>query len=702
MTVGPHSGEGQSSVVDLQGSPKADSRIDLVNVENPDLYVRSELNGRYRLVEHVATGGMAHVFTAWDLKLDREVAIKIPLVHLTSQPHFIENFINEAKAAARLSHPHVVAVYDQDRSSYPEPVRQALQQHPSDHPLPADAPMIYLVMEYVKGRNLRHLLQSGQPLPTRQALGFFSAVASALAAAHQAGMLHRDIKPENVLVTDTGQVKVTDFGLAHAIGGGHSNGTSPTTIFGTAAYAAPEQITSGEVSPCTDVYAAGVMLFEMLTGKLPQPEPAAAGASDAFAQRATRQASVQVPAPSTLIPTIPAAVDAVVLAATHPDPTQRIPDGSHLLHRLRSAVNSLPAGGHTTGQGEDLQATQALPRVSTPDATQPATHRTMAMPVLGSPGSPAADYPPARDNPQHRWASPAQRRSWVAWALVAGIVTLATIIAGVVLVNLYGPLSTTETPALVGKTRAQAEQAATQAGLRTDFKQQFSETVSADQVISTDPVAGSTIDKDGTITVYISAGKERYDIPDLRGLTLTQAGQTLQQRTLKLGKQTDVFTADYAEGQIVVSSPAQGKQVKRGTTVDVTVSRGPGVVVPSLLNQQGTQAQQQLQGEGFQLGQVQYANSSTVVLGAVISQSPEPGTRVAPGSTVSLTISQGPTTVTVPDVNGWNYTDAENKLKELGLTTEITGLNLIGKVINVSPGANTQVPEGTKITLWVS
>lgn len=649
--------------------------------DDPHLYLGAVLDQRYELRRHVATGGMAHVFQAYDHNLDRDVAIKIPLARLANQADFLASFTEEAKAAAKLSHPHVVAIYDQKRTEYPPALHQLLKEQGDP-----DQPLVYLVMEYVNGATLRQVLRPGQPMPVAEALKIFAGLASAVAASHEQNLLHRDIKPENVLLTDT-QVKVTDFGLAHAIDQPSHQGTSPSSkdsdaavIYATAAYAAPEQLQHGQVSTRTDVYAAGVVLYEMLTGSLPHT---------ATGEPEHGSAHLSVPKPSSMVPTLAPAIDALVVGATAANPQQRIPDGPHLLqavHAAEQAVHHAPS---------DAATTVSMPPITDAQDHPGKPHHTMDLPVV--PGPALAGDPAATGG----WHS-ARRRGWAAWGLVAAITAVALLIVGVIVANVYGPLATTTTPALVGKTRAQAEQSTLNDGLHPDFQQEFSETVAADQVIRTEPVAGSTIDKNGTLTIVISAGKERYEVPDLRGMTLTQAGQALQQRNLVLGSNEATYTADYPEGQIVDSSPNQGRSLKRGSKVDVTLSRGPGVVVPPLTSRPAQEALQQLQQSGLVLGEQKYENSATVPNGSIIDSSPKAGERVAAGSTVTLTISQGPKLIPVPDVTTWDYHQAEKELQSKGFKVEVNGLKLANKVLWTQPGAGTQLPEGSTVTLAVS
>ncbi|HEX7186939.1 MAG TPA: Stk1 family PASTA domain-containing Ser/Thr kinase, partial [Actinomycetes bacterium] len=452
-----------------------------------DLLVGRVLDGRYRVGARLARGGMATVYEAHDSRLDRIIALKVMHPSLADDEEFVSRFIREAHSAARLSHPNVVAVYDQG----------------------ADQGHVFLAMELVRGRTLRDLIRESGHLSPRQALEVLEPVLAALGAAHQAGIVHRDVKPENVLISDDNRIKVADFGLARAVSGNNSHTTASGILMGTVAYLSPEQVEKGHADPRSDVYAAGILLYEMLTGLKPYD-------GETAIQVAYRHVHDDVPAPSTLVPNLPAELDALVARATNRDPDKRPDDARRMLAETTAARRML-----SEGELDSLgPALSAIPTTS--DKTlvvdlrnqgpQPGARRGDTGP-LGAAGGPTG---------------PRLRRSKGPIALL--LILLLTLGLSGFAWFYAAVLSKTTTPSLLKLTQSQAAEKAGREGLDTKLgKPEYSETIPAGLVLDTDPRPGASIDKDGTVSLILSRGPERYAVPDVLGEQEEQARQMLDE-----------------------------------------------------------------------------------------------------------------------------------------------------------------------------
>jgi len=611
-----------------------------------DPLVGRVLDGRYEVEARLARGGMATVYRAVDQRLDRTVAVKVMHPSLADNADFVARFIREAKSAARLSHPNVVAVYDQG----------------------ADQGHVFLAMEHVAGRTLRDLLRERHHLPPGVALPIVEAVLAALGAAHQAGLIHRDIKPENVLLADDGRVKVADFGLARAVSAA-SNHTSAGVLIGTVAYLSPEQVTRGVADARSDVYAAGILLYEMLTGAQPY-------AGDTAIEVAYRHVHDDVPAPSSVVPGLPRELDALVLRATARDPDHRPADANQMLAEVVAVRRVLPP--------DVLAATL-------PSSAQRPDDRTIVVPVdrraVGSP-------PPARggDTGEMR-----PRRSKGPYAL-AFVLLLAALLGGAAWYVGVGPGSYTSAPSLIGLTEAQAKAKARQLGFSVRMTAPaFSETVPTDRVMTTDPGPNGRISKDGTIAVTLSKGQERYSVPDLTGKTQDQASAALAATHLSVGPITRGWSDSVKAGQVISSDPDDGTPLKRGTAVALVISKGPQPVdVPDVTDQKLSDAKQALTQAGFQVTVTSSYDENTDK-DHVISQTPTGG-QAPRGSTVALVVSKGPPLVAVPDTLGMSIDRATQVLQQAGFKVRAYGPGG-GTVFTQSPRRG-MAPKGSTVTLF--
>jgi serine/threonine-protein kinase len=665
-----------------------------------DPLIGRTLDGRYLVGPRIARGGMATVYQATDLRLDRTVAVKVMHAGLGDDPEFVARFEREARSAARLSHHNVVAVFDQG----------------DDHGT------LFLVMEYVPGLTLRDLIRKESPMEPAKALGLLEPVLAALAAAHAAGMIHRDVKPENVLLaTDpdsgTSRIKVADFGLARAINAETQHTATGGVLIGTVSYLSPELVVDGKADARSDVYAAGVLLYEMLTGHKPHQ-------ADSPIQVAYKHVHEDVPAPSLRVPGLPAYVDALVARATAREKDLRPADARVLLHQVRRVRQALDQGVH-----EDRELTDdLLPRQVDTSPTgelfiprdPPRPQRTadvfdpdleLTTPVAATPV-----VPPSRTaaTPPHRPVSPppvvteparprpAPRRSR------RGPILLVAVLLAAVLVGLtgwyLGVARYTHTPAVINLSAAAAKAKVEKAGLvfKTG-KQAYSETVAKGSVISTDPDAGARIRNDGTVTAVISLGPERHAVPDVRGQSLDEAQAQLARASLSFGQAVERYSEKVPKDIVITTDPAPGTQLRRDAAVNVVVSRGPKpITITDWTGRNGDKAEAALTKLGFKVSRDDQFND-TVPLGRVISQSPGSGTGFK-GDTIALVVSKGPALVEIPRVNGMKVDDATHALEDLGFKVEVVQNPLyVGAnyVVGSNPSQGSMAPRGSTVTLSI-
>lgn len=634
-----------------------------------DSLVGQILDGRYRIDAVIARGGMAMVYRGTDLRLQRPVAIKILHPGHAADPEFIARFQREARSAARLTHPHVVAVHDQGDSDG----------------------RAYLVMEYIPGRTMRDVLRDHGALTPAQALVLLEPVLEALSAAHDAGLIHRDIKPENVLISDEGRVKVADFGLARAITGDADLPTlTQGLLLGTAAYLAPEQIETGRADARSDVYAAGVLLYELIVGRPPF-------VGDSPLSVAYQHVHAGVPAPSQARADIPELVDALVLRATHRRADERFPDGADFLTDLRRVRSLLPAP-------------TPLVRRHAESATPPSDTRTAASSAPAtSPASLSADAPTvALSTTQTTVLTPARasspRRRGRRWL---GALAIAVLLgaSGWFGWQWWSSNQQIPVPSVAALTVTGATTTLELAGLMVDSTStEFSETVEAGRVIGSLPPMGQPVAPGTPVVLIVSEGPERFPVPDLSGLTPDAATTALAQVNLVLGTTTQQYDETIAAGVIIAITPEPGTQVRRDTAVDVVVSRGPApVTIPTLVGQPIAAVKDALTTLGLTTS-VQREYSETVARGAVISASPTAGTEVPRGTSVALVVSDGPPLVVVPDVVGKSQRDATDTLEALGFQVKVTfplQSTPFKRVATQSVKAGTAIPKGSTITLQV-
>ena len=628
------------------------------------------LDGRYQVRSRIARGGMATVYLATDLRLERRVAIKIMHGHLADDSKFKERFIQEARSAARLAHPNVVNVFDQGQ----------------------DSDMAYLVMEYLPGITLRDLLQEHPVLTTGQTLDIMEAVLAGLAAAHKAGIVHRDLKPENVLLADDGRIKIGDFGLARAASANTATGAA---LLGTIAYLSPELVTRGIADTRSDIYAVGIMMFEMLVGDQPfkgeQPM-----------QIAYQHANETVPAPSSRNPRVPE----LVLWATARDPEERPKDARALLDRLfethSSLMTALPTGATPT------QRTMVLPGVR-------ASSSTAETAVIGGRVA-LAGAAPLSDSTAALAAVAAKRRRRGWW--IAGIIALVVAIAATT--GWYfgvGPGSLVTIPeSVAGLTVDQAREALTDLGLTVldETGETDSPTIEAGLIAQTTPAIGESLTRGSEVQLLVSTGPRPIPVPAFAGMIEADAVQAIADAPFTLAEPIiRQFSGDVAAGLVIDALDVTGASLTGvetyGEFQEVTLIVSAGAL-PDLGGTSLDEATQILAGLKLTATAGQQAFSDFPE-GTVVGIDPEPnGDGVArtirEGDSVFLIISRGPDLVPVPDVIGDNIAAAKAELEAAGFDVDVNSLipenswnNNLAVVQSTNPGPGEQIKRGSTVTI---
>ncbi|MFD5184680.1 Stk1 family PASTA domain-containing Ser/Thr kinase [Streptomyces sp. NPDC058372] len=628
------------------------------------------LDGRYRVDALIAVGGMATVYRALDTRLDRVVALKVMHPELAADASFVERFIREARSVARLSHPNVVGVFDQG----------------------AEGAYVYLAMEYVPGCTLRDVLRERGALTPRAALDVLEPVLAALGAAHRAGFVHRDMKPENVLIGDDGRVKVADFGLVKAV----DTVTNTTgTVLGTVAYLAPEQIEQADAADArVDVYACGVVLYEMLTGGRPH-------SGDSPAQVLYRHLNEDVSPPSEAVPHLGPELDRLVAVATARTADTRPEDAVALLALARAAraalgdaaLDAVPPAALEGDRSIAEDRTSVIPRFSTParPAEPAADDGVQRTSVLAS-SLPEPPPGPAR----RRWSSN-RRRGGLA-ALVAVLLVLC-VGAGVWYVS-SGQF--TRVPPLLTKTEDEARQRLADAGLKVGgVDKAYSDTADRGTVTKTDPATGEQVRDNGSVRLTVSLGPRKVTVPRVEGMALDKARAQLRDAGLAPGMVSRAFNDSVGEGKVISTDPAAGTERRGGSAVALVVSKGAPVDVPDVAGSSLQEATETLEEAGLKVSTADERAFSEHEKGAVAEQSPKPGTELAEGAEVELTLSKGPDLVEVPDVTGEKEAAARKTLEDAGFRVDVSRWFFGDTVWNQSVDGGDTAPRGSEITLRV-
>ena len=639
-----------------------------------DTLINTLFDGRYRILRKLGAGGMANVYLAEDEDLGRRVAIKILNDRYANDDLFIERFRREAKSAASLSHPNIVSIYDRGEAEG----------------------TYYIAMEVIEGRSLKELIITRGALPIDTAIGHAKQLLEALRFAHRHGIIHRDIKPHNVLVSadqhvkaNEPRLKVTDFGIARH---GASQMTEAGSIMGTAQYLSPEQARGAPVTAASDLYSAGVVLYEMLTGKVPF-------SGDSAIEIAMKHVNELPTPPSKLRSEISPELDQIVLRSLAKEPEERYQTAEEFIEDLERVEAGLPISRATA-----TAATALLVPLGMGDATEVLGSESptrVAAPV--TPRRPPT-YPPAEpyDEP------PRKRRRWVPWLLVLLLLAAAAFAGWWVYNEIQDQLEASEpvaVPLVEGLRQERAVDIIERAGLQAEVEEQPSTEVETGIVIEQSPQEGTRISRGDPVTIVVSTGPRMVAVPRVVGLTYEEAVDVLEDAGLEVRRQ-NVFSNRRDPGVVASQQPRPGTEVEEGTEVVVRVSQGvEQVAVPDVLGQSEQSARQELEQAGFQV-QVAEAPDNDTPEGLVSAQSPDPGIQADRGSTVQITISTGPEQVTVPDVVGEDEETATQALEDAGFTVSVQNVPVLdpdedGIVQAQDPEGGAQADPGSQVTILV-
>ena len=669
-------------------------------------------NGRYELLRRIARGGMADVYLARDVSLDRQVAVKVLFPEFANDPSFVERFRREAKAAANLNHPNIVGIYDwgQEQGTY------------------------YIVMEYVVGRSMADVLRSTGPLSPDRAAEIASDVAQGLSSAHSAGLVHRDIKLGNIIVSDDGQVKVADFGIATALAQrAGDNLTHIGSVMGTATYFSPEQARGKALDGRSDLYSLGVVLYEMIVGR----PPFTADTSTAVAVKHVQERPLP---PSVLGVSIAQSLEAIILKLLAKNPANRYPRADDLradLHRYLKGAHRIPTDALQSPPARTQERPAAGPRPQRPGGHPPTRPRTGSVPTASQPpvpgpgvgGAQMPGAPPPGGGPPPQYEPPAyyyeevhRSDSWKRTLLMlVGLVCLVAAL-GFLAVMFYRSLgldeevpptetppgngaALVEVPDVIGLSYGEADAELRSLGLEPEPSYQVNTEVPENTVFAQRPPAGQRIAEDGTVALTVSQG-ETPTVPPVRGRNRVDAEEILQ----NAGFQVIVIEgpSQSEAGTVVFQDPASGTELALGEAVTITVSTGPGqIFVPDVRGQTLSQAFNTLIGQGFRVGE-RREPSATVEAGQIIDTDPPHGFPVSAGLEVIVIISDGPPLVAIPDVQGLLFDTGRLSIERVGLTIDkVTfepvepGSSDVGRILAQTPPPNLEVAPGTPVDLVV-
>lgn len=625
-------------------------------------------NNRYQLTERIGIGGMAEVYRAQDRVLGRLVAVKVMLPQYASDPEFTQRFRQEAAAAANLQSPYIVNVYDWGQ----------------------DEGIHYMVMEYVRGSDLKTAITQRGAINQRKVAEIGAQVCKALSVAHNQDIIHRDIKPQNIMVQPDGNVKVMDFGIARAK---NSMKQQTSAVLGTAHYISPEQAQGKELTPASDIYSLGVVLYEAATGKLPFDGP------DSVSVAMKQVSDAPVP-PREVNPDIDPNLEAIILRALEKDPAARFATVNDMKHALNDYLAGRPVS-------LDDDATHVMSNGTFVPPISNAAGATSVMQPLASDGSPVSGAPSVmRAVDEEEQAKHKKRRNAVIVAIIAAVALLVAAIA----FALSGMNGSSMVPDVTGQTAQQAEATLKSAGYTIGTTTEvYDDSTDEGRVMSTDPPAGTTAEKGSAINLNISKGKGQVEVPDLNGMNADQAKQALTKAGLTASQGTAVASDEVAKDKVATQDPAAGTKVEKGSTVTFSLSSGPeSVSVPDITGMSEKEAQAALSNVGLTGSLSDRKASDKVAEGDIISQSPSAGKKVSKGSKVSYVVSTGPSVVTVavPNLTGMTKDGAKSALTEKGLVlgdvTEKSSDKPKGTVIEQSTDSGTKVEKGSKVNIVIS
>jgi serine/threonine-protein kinase len=617
------------------------------------------IDNRYELLRILANGGMGTIYEGLDTRLDRKVAVKIMHPHLAQDEEFITRFIREAKAAASLSHPNIVNVMDQGWNQ-------------------SGIPAVFLVMELVEGQTLRELISSKGSFSVNETINYLSPVISALAAAHQIGIVHRDIKPENILISNDGRIKIADFGLARGTNLGQTMTAEASVILGSVSYLSPEQVQRGISDARSDIYSIGVMAFEMLTGKRPH-------ISDSPLQIAYLHVNEDIPRVSSKGIKLPKDLDELIYAATSRNPDDRPKDGATFASLLRNIQIKSDPSKKQMSLELDLPIRQETPKPSKrKEKVEEEVTREITREI---------------SKPENKEKIKKPKRKF---RKVALILAVAVGIGG--WWSLIGPGARVTVPSLVGGTMSDAENLLKPIGLTSEVsKEEFSEDLQKGIIISTSPAGGDKVKEGAVVLITLSKGPERYSIPMVAQLTVEAAIKVLSSIPIAEPVVQQIFSEKIPKGYVISSEPVMGTKVKRGAGIKLVVSKGiEQIPLINFVNKSGEEALNTLTTAGFKVTP-KYEFSETVPAGAVISQNPSEVKSYPKGSALSLVISKGSAYVFIPNVYSLSEAKAKSVLTALDLQVTIKrmGTKAVKQVTAISPKVGSKVLRGSKVTITV-
>ncbi len=647
------------------------------------------LGGRYEVRSLIGRGGMAQVHLGRDTRLSRLVAIKMLRVDLARDAVFQTRFRREAQAAASLNHPNIVAVYDTGE----EPI------------VGADGKTVmvpYIVMEYVEGHTVKELLSDGTPVPIPEAVEITEGVLSALEYSHAAGLVHRDIKPGNVMLTNSGKVKVMDFGIARAIADSQATMTSANAVVGTALYLSPEQARGEKLDERSDIYSAGCVLFELLTGRAPF-------AGDSAVSLAYQHVSEPPPIPSSIAPDVPIEIDQVVLKALAKDPSQRYASAGDMSADLMRAAQGLPitappvAAWATAATAETAVNTPVGEATQTIAYTGPLrSHNPQAFAANAEGTQTTGSIPIQTDEDE--------KKKSVVWIWILVILALALVAGAIVFFVNSGKEKDPETvavPDVVGMTQAEARQAVTGANLEFKIGDPVtSDDIAKDLIAKVDPEVGEMLEVGSLVTVHPSSGPETSGVPALEGKTLQEAEELLTEAGFVVGTVTREDNPSYKKDVVISSDPQAGFDLPKGSKVNLVVSSGDVEVPSNLLGTTQQEAVSRLENLGFQTT-INRQYSTDYAKDLVMSVSPTG--KQPQGTTITLTVSDGPepapTDAEIPtNLVGRSSEEVIQRLTDLGFNTSEVRQpsNDIAKDLVISVNPTGKQPLGTRVTVTVS
>lgn len=630
-----------------------------------------KLNGRYQITGNIGSGGMANVFLAHDLILDRDVAVKVLRFDFQNDQTAIRRFQREALAATELVHPNIVSVYDVGEEDN----------------------MQYLVMEYVKGMDLKRYIQTHYPVPYDTAVNIMQQILSAISLAHTHQIIHRDLKPQNVLIDNEGVVKITDFGIAIALS--ETSITQTNTMLGSVHYLSPEQARGSMATKQSDIYALGIILYELLTGSVPFD-------GESAVTIALKHFQDELPSIKDLDPTTPQALENVVLKATAKEPADRYKTAEEMSEDLATALSPARANEAKWVPQAMTKETQVITPLEE-DTPMPESFKSMPLPKEKSEETPvmAEETVPDPKSKKHK--------KW--WIIL--LVILALLGIGTAVFFASGGRGEVEIPDVSGLSEASARDTLAKAKLEVATKTEEipDEQIEEGDVVKTDPAAGTTVKQNREVTLYVSTGKKKVKLDDYTGMNFDEVSSRLK----KLGfpadsiEKKDEFSDEVENGRIISQSDEEGTEVDPTTDkITFVVSQGAQPTMGDYTDQNYDTVRGILSSNGYKRISETYDYSDTVPAGSIISQLPSYGEPLTENSYISFVVSQGPNAKTLNDISGYTKSDAQSYLSSIGAeyigheSYEYSDTVEKDKVIRTAPGVGASITPGTIVNVIYS